>query len=74
MKRILKFIFIAVVLLAAATYMKALNLDLSWLTEKCFLCNFENRHNCNLCKSKQRRCPLFNTFFIEEHSVSNSEN
>ena len=74
MKRILKYIFIAVVLLACATYMKDLNFNFSWLTEKCFLCNFENRHNCNLCKSKHRLCPLCNNLFVEEQSTSNSKN
>lgn len=32
--------------------------DLSWLPKKCILCNFENRHDCNLCKFEKKRCPF----------------
>jgi len=26
--------------------------------EKCIFCNYENRHHCNICKSKHRQCPF----------------
>lgn len=32
--------------------------DLSSVTKKCLICNFENRHHCNLCKAGQRQCPF----------------
>ena len=32
--------------------------ELSFITEKCLICNFENRHHCNLCKAGQRQCPF----------------
>lgn len=32
--------------------------NLSWITEKCILCNFENRHHCNRCLSSQEQCPF----------------
>lgn len=32
--------------------------DLSFISEKCLVCNFENRHHCNLCKAGQRQCPF----------------
>ena len=49
MKRALKYISITVVVLIVfAAYINCPNFDLSWLTEKCILCNFENRHSCKL--------------------------
>lgn len=32
--------------------------DISSWADKCILCNFENRHHCNLCKDGQRNCPF----------------
>ena len=63
MKRTLKYIgFAAFALILFAAYINRSSIypsfDFSWLTEKCILCNFENRHHCNICRSKHRQCPF----------------
>ena len=30
--------------------------DLSFITEKCIFCYFENRHHCHLCKAVHQQC------------------
>lgn len=32
--------------------------NLSFITEKCLVCNFQNRHHCTLCKAEQQQCPF----------------
>lgn len=70
MKQTLKYIGIAVVVLILfAAYINRSSIypyfDLSWLTEKCFLCKFENRHHCNLCKSEHRQCPFCDNLQVD---------
>ena len=63
MKRILKYIagtiFVLVICLAY-TFRSSLYpyFSLSWLTEKCIICHFENRDHCNICKTEHRQCPF----------------
>lgn len=47
--------------------------DISSWTEKCILCNFENIHHCNLCKSGQRKCPFCGVEFNNQSKKNTHE-
>lgn len=62
-KTIMKYAGLAMLILvmcSAYVYRKSVIslFDLSFITEKCLVCNFQNRHHCNLCKAEQRQCPF----------------
>lgn len=71
MKRIAKYIivfaltiaFVYVSLFLHSTKYEVFNF--SSIKDKCILCNFENRHHCNLCKSKHRQCPFCDNIQID---------
>lgn len=63
MRKIIKLIAAGIVLLliiqvSINLYNNRSVFDISLWTEKCILCNFENRHHCHLCISGYRKCPF----------------